>query len=182
MSKLLKRSLIALVVLVVVAFGVLRYMRIQTKKASPEETVTFVLDDFHIAIDYSRPSKKGRAIFGGLVPYGKVWRTGANEATTFTVNKAITFGGASVAPGTYTLWTIPGPDQWTVVLNSKMYGWGIDFDGNAQRDPQADVAKANVPVTSLTEPVEQFTIEVVKDPTALTLKWDNVAVSVPLGQ
>jgi len=182
MSKHLKRILIGLAILVVVVIAVLRILKIQTKKASPQETVTFWVDDLQVAIDYSRPSKKGREIFGGLVPYGKVWRTGANEATTFTVNKRITFVGTPVPVGTYTLWTIPGPKQWTVILNDRKYGWGIDMDGNASRDPQADVAKANVPVTLLEQPVEQFTIEVGQDPTELILKWDNVQVAVPLEQ
>ncbi|HMC98359.1 MAG TPA: DUF2911 domain-containing protein, partial [Flavobacteriales bacterium] len=83
-------------------------------------------------------------------------------------------------PGIYTLWTIPGSDQWTVILNGKMYGWGIDSDGNASRDPLADVAKANVRPTSLPEPVEQFTIEVLLDPARLVLKWDTTLVAVPL--
>lgn len=180
MSKLMKWVLVALGVVLIVFAG-MRYMRMQTKKASPEETATFYLGDLTVEVNYSRPSKKGRAIFGGLVPYGQVWRTGANEPTTFKVNKGITFGGTRVEAGTYTLWSIPGPDEWSVMLNSKMYGWGINFDGVAQRDPMADVATAKAPVRHLLAPVEQFTIAVGGEPEELTLSWDDVEVGVPLG-
>lgn len=180
MSRSTKRWLIGIAALVILVLVVVRFAQIGTKRLSPQETLTFWVGDLQVEIEYSRPYKKGRAIFGGLVPYGKVWRTGANEATTFSMNKPIMFGGKSVPPGKYTLWTVPGRQQWTVILNGKMYGWGIDDDGNASRDPMADVAKANALVTTLTEPVEQFTMEVVQDPTSLVLKWDSVLVSVPL--
>lgn len=176
-----KRLLIALVALVLVGWGVMRFMKVQTKKASPEEVVTFFFDGTEIAVDYSRPYKKGRAIFGGLVPYGTVWRTGANEATTFMVNKDITFGKTPVKAGTYTLWTLPGADRWEVYLNGKKYGWGVDMDGVAQRDPLADVAKVTVQPQPTDTLVEQFTISVEGDPTALVLQWDRTRVEVPLG-
>lgn len=182
MSRGTKRWLIGIAVLAIAAIVIVRLVQVNTKRASPLEQNTYWVGDLQVDIEYSRPYKKGRVIFGGLVPYGKVWRTGANEATTFTINKPITFGGKSVPPGKYTLWAVPGPQQWTVILNSKMYGWGIDNDGNASRDPMADVAKANALVTALPEPVEQFTIEVVQVPTSLVLKWDSVLISVPLEQ
>lgn len=183
MSKTLKRILLGLAIVVVVLLGVFRYMKVQTKKASPEETITYYLggaDSLQVDVTYCRPYKKGRAIFGGLVPYDKVWRTGANEATTFTVNKDIRFGGVPVKAGTYTLWTLPGTDTWTVYLNSKMYSWGVDFDGNAQRDPAADAAAATVPVSHLPQPLEQFTIRIEEDSTRLVLEWDDVRVAVPI--
>jgi len=182
MPKFLKGLLIGAAVLAVLGYMGFVYMKSQTKKASPEEKVTFVHNGVNIVVDYSRPSKKGRVIFGELVPYGKVWRTGANEATTLMIDKPITLGGADLAGGTYTLWTIPEIRSWTVILNSKMYPWGVNYDGEAQRDPVADVAKVEVPVESLASPVEQFTITVEGTPAALTLKWDQVQVSVPLGQ
>lgn len=182
MPKFLKGLLIGAAVLAVIGYLGFGYMKSQTKKASPEEKVTFVHDGVSITVDYSRPSKKGRVIFGELVPYGKVWRTGANEATTLTIDKPITVGGTSLAAGKYTLWTIPQMTSWTVIFNSKMYPWGVNYDGEAQRDPTADVAKVEAPVESLTDPVEQFTIAVEGTPAALTLKWDQTQVSVPLGQ
>jgi hypothetical protein len=180
MPKYLKWTLISVGLVALLAFVGFRYMTSQTKKASPEETATFVVDDLEVKVTYSRPYKKGRAIFGTLVPYGRVWRTGANEATTFTVNKDFIFGEAPLKAGKYTLWSIPGADEWSVILNSKMYGWGVNFDGEAQRDPLADVAQVKVPVRHIVVPMEQFTIAVEGDPTELTLTWDDVQVGVPV--
>ncbi|MBL0127725.1 MAG: DUF2911 domain-containing protein [Flavobacteriales bacterium] len=185
MSVFWKRTLLGLVVLVVVILAVLRYQKIQTKKASPEETVAFYVggpEGVQVEVDYSRPYKKGRVIFGGLVPFGKVWRTGANEATTFSVNKDITFGGVPVKAGKYTLWTLPGEDAWAVYLNGRMYSWGVDMDGVAQRDPEADIAAVKIPVDTLAEEVEQFRIAVDtdKDPVELTLIWDRTKVAIPI--
>lgn len=185
MSKNLKRILIGVVVVTAIVFGILRYVKVQTKQLSPEETNTFFLnapDGPQLEITYCRPSKKGRVIFGGLVPYGKVWRTGANEATVLTINKDIVFGGKPVKAGTYTLWTLPNPDNWAVFLNSKMYPWGVDMDGNAQRDPTFDAAAAVVPVQRMNGSVEQFQInvEVESDPVTLTFAWDSTLVAVPI--
>lgn len=182
MPKILKGLLIGALLLIVIGYFGFGYMKTQTKKASPEEVNTFQLGDASITVDYSRPSKKGRVIFGELVPYGKVWRTGANEATTITVDKGIQFGGLPLAAGTYTLWTIPQATSWTVILNSKTYSWGVTYGGEAQRDPAKDVVKVEVPVQALPEVVEKFTIDVTPEPAALNLKWDQTLVSVPLGR
>jgi hypothetical protein len=179
MPRMLKWSLIGFATLALLAFVGFQFMKARTKKASPEETVTYFLDDLTVEITYSRPYKKGRTIFGSLVPYGKVWRTGANEATTLTINKDIRFGDRPVKAGTYTLWTIPGEQEWSVIINSGTYGWGVNFDGEAQRDPLSDVAQVKAPTTPV-EPVEQFTIAVEGEQPALTLTWDNVRVSVPI--
>lgn len=180
MSTLLKRILIALVAIVAVGFLAFRYMKLQTKKLSPEEAYTWFDGDFQLKVTYCRPYKKDREIFGGLVPYGKVWRTGANEATILEANHDFTFGGRPVLAGKYTLWTLPGPDEWEVYLNSGMYPWGVDFDGNAQRDSAKDVAAVKVPATHLPDVVEQFTIVMTDDGSQLLLKWDDVVVAVPI--
>lgn len=180
MPKFLKWTLISLGLVALLAFVGFQFMTSQTKKASPEEKAVFVVNDLTVEVNYSRPYKKGRPIFGTLVPYGKVWRTGANEATTFTVNKDITFGEAPLKAGTYTLWTIPKEDEWLVILNGKMYGWGVNFDGEAQRDPMADVAKAKAPVRHPAAVTEQFTISVEGEPSELVLRWDDVQVQVPI--
>lgn len=182
MPKILKGLLIGAVLLALIGYFGFGYMKTQTKKASPEEVNTFTFGDASLTVDYSRPSKKGRVIFGELVPYGKVWRTGANEATTITVDKDIMFGADPLAAGTYTLWTIPQASSWTVILNSKTYPWGVTYGGEAQRDATADVVTVEVPTTQLTEVVEKFTIDVSTDPAALNLKWDQTLVSVPLGR
>ena len=98
-----------------------------TKKHSPEQTVTYNQGDLQIDLFYCAPSKKDRVIFGELVPYGEVWRTGANEASTFTTNKDLSIDGQTLAAGTYSLWTIPDREQWQVIFNSKMYPWGVNF-------------------------------------------------------
>ena len=180
MPKFLKNILLIVAVLFALGYLGFNYMKSQTKKASPEEVNTYTVNDLSITVDYSRPSKKGRVIFGELVPYGKVWRTGANEATTVEVSKDIHLGGKPLAAGKYTLWTIPQPDAWTVILNSKSYSWGVTYGGEAQLDPTADVLRVEVPVQELPTEVEMFTIDVSSTPPALNLKWDRTGVSLPL--
>ena len=181
MPKLLKWILLSVAVLAVIAFAGFQYMKAQTKKASPEETVSFFLNDLLVEVTYSRPTKKSRAIFGSLVPYGKVWRTGANEATTFTVNKDIVFGDKPVKAGTYTLWTIPCATEWKVMFNKEMYGWGVDFDQKAQRKPESDALQVSVVPQELPEAMEMFTISVEDQPVpTLVLAWDRTRVAVPM--
>lgn len=182
MSKALRIALIVLGAILILGFIGLRLMTKQTKKHSPEEVVTMVQGDVKMEVKYCRPFKKGRKIFGGLVPYGEVWRTGANEATTFTTNAEMDFGGTRVQPGTYTLWTIPGPDEWKVILNNKRYGWGVSWGGVASREAENDVATALVPVAIPAAPIEQFTIRFTEAPLELVLEWDDAMVSVPLGR
>ncbi len=184
MNKIVKWMLIIIAGLAVLLFIAFNVMKSQTKKASPEETITYDQGDLQIEVYYNRPSKKGRAIFGELVPYNEVWRTGANEATTFETNQAITFGGKPLAAGKYTLWTIPGTDSWQVILNDKQYGWGVKFsDGKAARDPEADVLQVEAPVESLTNPVELFTISFDQSPSqGLVIEWDQVRVKVPISK
>lgn len=180
MPKFLKWLLIIIVSLVVLAFAGFQVMKSQTKKASPEETVIFNAGGITATVNYSRPSMKGRDIFGGLVPYDKVWRTGANEPTTLEVDKPITFGGTNVPAGKYSLWTIPGASEWSVILNGRMYDWGVNWDNETTRDPSADVATARVVPEVIPTPVEQFTITVEGEPAALVLQWDRTRVAVPL--
>lgn len=180
MPKFLKNLLLIVAVLSTLGYLGFNYMKSETKKASPEEVKTYTVNDLSITVDYSRPSKKGRVIFGELVPYGKVWRTGANEATTVEVSKAIKLGGQPLPAGKYTLWTIPEADTWTVILNSKQYSWGVTYGGEAQLDPTADVLRVEVPVQELPNEVEMFTIDVSSTPAALNLKWDRTGVSIPI--
>ena len=132
---------------------------------------------------YSRPQKKDRKIFGPdttfIVPYGKTWRTGANEATELKVYKPLTLGGKKLAVGTYTLYTIPGEKEWTLIVSSDLDRWG-DYAYNQK----LDVARVKAPVTAAPAPTEAFTIAF-KDgakPGAATLRlvWDTVEVDVPV--
>lgn len=180
MKKFLKWIAIILGGLFVLLFIAFKIMQANTKKHSPEDTVVYTQGEMEMSVFYNRPSKKGRDIFGGLVPYGEVWRTGANEATTFETNRDITFGGQPLPAGKYTLWTIPGPNTWTVIINDKMYGWGVGFQG-ASREAEYDVLKVDVPVQKLDQVVEQFTIAFEQqNGLALTLMWDQTKVAVPI--
>lgn len=124
-------------------------------------------------VDYGRPGKRGRTIFGSVVPYGEVWRTGANAATQFKTDKALDFGGTVVPAGFYTLWTIPSPTGWKLVFNDETGQWGTEHK------TAHDKFTVDMPVTTLTEPAERFTISIV--PTAaggtLNFDWDTTRAS-----
>ncbi|WP_417609816.1 DUF2911 domain-containing protein [Owenweeksia hongkongensis] len=120
----MKLKLLALSILAAFTFNSNAQHGDKQKRQSPPATMEHKVGDASITINYSQPSVKGREIFGELVPFGKVWRTGANEATTFTTDKDITIGGQKLAAGTYALLTIPGKDEWTVILNTEAKQWG----------------------------------------------------------
>lgn len=182
MSKKVKWSLIAALIFALVVLAVYYVTRVRTKSFSPEDTVTYVQGDLELEVFYNRPYKKDREIFGGLVPYGEVWRTGANEATTFTVNQDLLVDGSLLKAGIYTLWTIPGPESWKVIFNSKMYPWGITTKGDPSREPEYDVLTLEVKVNTVYNITEQFTIyfERVSDLILMILAWDRTAVTVPI--
>lgn len=142
-----------------------------THPKSPHDT----LKAKDLSVTYGRPYKKGREIFGKLEPYGKVYRCGADEATTITFNKDVTFGGKPVKAGTYTLFVIPEEKQWTVILNSQLKQWGA-YDYDKYKDK--DVLQTVVPVKTLSSPVEQLTIARPSD--GLSIKWDKTEVVVPI--
>lgn len=130
-----------------------------------------------IRVTYSRPEKKGRVVFGQLVPYNVVWRTGANEATEIKLYEPIELAGQKVSAGTYALFTIPGEKKWTIILNSDLDYWGA-----YSYNPTHDVLRVTAPVSTLTETVENFTIQFEKKEAnagVMKLAWDNTLVSVP---
>jgi hypothetical protein len=141
------------------------------KPISPHDSATGT----NISVRYGRPFKKGREIFGALVPYGKVYRCGADSATTVTFEKDASFGGKPVKAGTYTLFVIPNEQSWTIILNSQLGQWGA-FDYEKYKDK--DLLHVDVPVKKLDSVVEQLTISL--PPSALVIEWDNVQVSVPV--
>jgi hypothetical protein len=129
-----------------------------------------------VTIDYGRPSMRGRKIMGGLVPFDKVWRTGANAATSLKTSAAIDIGGASVPAGAYTLYTLPGEKAWTLIINKQTGQWGTQYD-QAQ-----DLARVNLKVEALPQPLEQFTITLTSSGAktgVLTLEWETTRLSVP---
>lgn len=126
-------------------------------------------------IDYGRPARRGRTVFGVVVPWGEVWRTGANAATQFKTDKPLEMGGTVVPAGFYTLWTIPSPKGWKLVINSETGQWGT------QHKAERDLYTLDMAVSTLPAPVERFTIGVVPDAQGgvLNLDWDTTRASIP---
>jgi hypothetical protein len=120
-----------------------------------------------IKTDYSSPRMKGREIYGGLVPFGKVWRTGANDATTFVTSSDVVVGGKTVPAGSYTLFTVPGHDKWTLIINKKTGEWGIPYKYESD-----ELARVEMQVSKLPAPVENFTIAYDKSGGGCTLRID----------
>lgn len=161
------------------------YLREQTKKHSPEREAVYEASGITLEVHYSAPFKKGRQIFGDLVPYNRVWRTGANEPTTFTTSHAIEVGGQPLPAGTYSLWTIPNPEAWTLILNSEIPDWGATLLSGGRkttRNPDTDVLEVVVPALNLPDPIEQLTLEfqIVRKEVVLILSWDQTQVMVPI--
>ncbi|MFM7839981.1 MAG: DUF2911 domain-containing protein [Chitinophagaceae bacterium] len=129
-----------------------------------------------VKVSYGQPSKKGREIFGALVPYGEVWRTGANEATEITFSKDTKFGGQSVKAGTYSLFTIPGEKEWTIILNSELKQWGAY---EYSKIKAKDVLQVKVPVQKAAAVVEKLTITLADS--KMTISWDTTQVEVKIG-
>ena len=130
-----------------------------------------------IKTDYSSPRMKGRKIFGDLVPYGKVWRTGANEATTFVTSSDVVVGGKAVPAGSYTLFTVPGADKWTLIINKKTGEWGIPYKYESD-----ELARIDMKVSKLPSPMENFTINYEKSGNGCTLQieWETTRASVDI--
>lgn len=178
----MKKFLIILGIIVVLVLGVLLYMRlVYTKSFSPEDKSSFSSADLEISVLYNRPFKKGRVIFGELVPYNQVWRTGANEATVFETNKDLAFGDKTLKAGKYSLFTIPEEQSWTIIFNNETGQWGVDFNGEANRDATKDVLSVQAISVQQEKEFEQFTISIERwgEEMQLIFMWDKTLVSVP---
>ncbi len=178
-----KRIIIGTILGIIVVFAaIFAYMLLTTRKHSPADTASYQGADLQVTVNYCRPYKKERVIFGTteedvLQPYGKYWRTGANEATEIEVNKEVLFAGESLNAGRYVLYTIPGPEIWTIGLNSELGRWGaweVDYD--------KDIMQVSVPATTTSEVTEQFTIYFTEaaDGADMHLVWDQTKVTVPI--
>lgn len=132
-----------------------------------------------ITVDYSSPRAKGRKIMGGLVPYGEVWRTGANDATTFVTGAGLTVGGKDVPAGSYTIFTVPTADKWTLIINKKTGEWGIPYKYEAD-----ELARVPMSVSKTSGPVENFTISFDQSGGGCTLQlsWENTQASVKFAE
>jgi len=132
-----------------------------------------------ITVDYSSPRAKGRKIFGGLVPYGQVWRTGANDATTFVTGADVTVEGKDVPAGSYTIFTVPAADKWTLIINKHTGEWGIPYKYESE-----ELARMPMSASKTSGPVENFTISFDQkgDSCTLQLSWENTQASVKFGE
>ena len=128
-----------------------------------------------VKTDYSSPRMKGRKIYGDLVPFGEVWRTGANEATTLVSSADVVVGGKTVPAGSYTIFTVPGADKWTLIVNKKTGEWGIPYKYESD-----ELARVDMKVSKLPAPVENFTIAYDKSAGGCTLRidWETTRASV----
>ncbi len=152
----------------------------KAQRPSPPANATCKLPDGKtLTVVYSSPRMKGRKIFGELVPFGKVWRTGANEATSFVTNTGIAVGGQSIPAGSYTVFTIPNPDKWTLIISKKTGEWGIPYPGEAD-----DAARADMKVSKLSSPVENFTISFDQAGSNCTmhLDWETTRASIAISE
>lgn len=182
MTKKWKLLLLIFFSLIVVLIAAGAYLRMNTKKHSPQNKVNFSQDGLDLEIVYCQPYKKGRVIFGteeegALQPFGKYWRMGANEATTLELNKEITIAGQSLTPGKYSIYAVPGKEKWKIGINNDANRWGY-----SEPDYDKDVLNFEVPVTYSSEIVEQFTITVEPAETGaeLILQWDTSIVRIPI--
>ena len=147
-------------------------------RPSPAAIVSSKYKDTYLKITYCQPQRKGRPIFGSVVPFGKVWRTGANEATELTITRDVKINNFDLKAGTYSLFTIPDKEKWTIIINGELGLWGA-YNYN----DKADILRFDVPVTMLKDVVyEPFTIWVDQknDKADLRMAWDNVTVIIPI--
>jgi hypothetical protein len=143
----------------------------QNPAKSEKAEATGMIDSVEVKINYSQPQARGREIMGGLVPYGKVWRTGANEATTVEFDKDVKIEGQDLAAGKYALFTIPGIDEWVVIFNNEVKQWGA-----FRYEDSKDVLRVTVKPAKTSSFVEIFTIETTAD--AIILQWENTLVPI----
>jgi hypothetical protein len=173
------RMLFVAVVVAILAIGISAQEQ-QKAPLSPPGTTSVKFDDGKtVTIDYSRPSMRSRKIFGGLVPYGQVWRTGANAATTLKTDLNLTIGGAAVPAGTYTLFTIPTESGWKLIINKATGEWGTDYD------EKQDLARVDMKVASNATPTEQFTISLDKTgagAATLKLDWASTTATISVSE
>ncbi len=157
----------------------------KSKRPSPPASAACKFSDGKtIKIDYSSPRAKGRKIFGeasekALVPYGQIWRTGANDATTFVTDTNLNVGGKAVPAGSYTIFTVPKADAWSLVISKKTGEWGTDYPGEKE-----DLVRAPMTVSKTSAPVENFTIAFDQAGSKCTLRieWENTRASVEISK
>jgi Protein of unknown function (DUF2911) len=150
-------------------------------RKSPLDSLTFKVSNQPVKVCYGRPSSRGRVMLGGEnVPYGQLWRTGANEPTVFFTSVPLSVAGISVAPGVYSLYTVPGKQEWEIIVNRSISQWGEESNYTDQVKAQ-ELGRAKVKSESVSAPVETFTIRAEPGgPNAnLVLEWEKTRVKIP---
>jgi len=177
-----KKVIIGIVAVVALLAIGLVYLNYRNRSLSPPGSAALTANGLTVSIPYSRPSVRGRLIFGteeqgALQPYGKYWRLGANESTELTVNKDITFNGQPVKAGTYRMYAVPGAETFEIILNSELGKWGA-----LEADHALDILKTKVPVEHASSPVEQYTISTVEADGGINVmfEWSDVKFIVPI--
>ena len=154
--------------------------QLKTPAASPISKMEQTVGLTDVTIEYSRPSKKGRDIFGGLVPFGTMWRTGANASTKVSFSEDVTVGGQELKKGDYALYTIPGEAEWTIVFHNNLEYWGV---GGDKYNAEEDAVRFAVKPSKTSSMVETFTIDISdlqSNGANINLAWDNTMVTIPL--
>lgn len=150
-------------------------------RRSPLDSVSFSVQDSPVKLCYGRPSARGREIFGGLLPYGKLWRTGANEPTMIHTNIGLSIAGIQVEPGSYSLYTVPGESEWEVIVNRATSQWG--HEGGYEAVRAQEVGRAKLKPEATEETLEVFTIRAVpmaEGGASILLEWERTRVSIPV--
>ncbi len=161
--------------LLALLIGVSEEAAAQQPLLSPRDSVESIFNGKKISVNYGRPSMRGRKIMGGLVPFNKVWRTGANEATAFVTEATLVIGGVELPKGSYTLYTLPSETRWKLIINKQTGQWGTEYNADL------DFARIDMRKRVLKEPVEKFTIALERlgpNRGVLKLIWELTEVSV----
>lgn len=177
------KTLVGLVVGAIVAVaGYMVYQMISSKSLSPLQTVAYTYNGLDVKVVYCSPSKRGRLIFGdslagALVPHGRYWRLGANDATEITFSKDVKIDGKDLKAGSYRMYAVTGASSWQIVFNNELGKWGYD-----EPNHELDVLKVDIPVSKSETQVEQFKISFSNDATNLNmnLDWDQAHIRVPI--
>jgi hypothetical protein len=170
----------AVILLVLALFLTASAQQDKSKRPSPPAQAKCQFSDGKtITVDYSSPRMKGRKIFGDLVPYGEVWRTGANEATTFVSSAGLTADGRDIPAGNYTIFTVPEQSKWTLIVNKKTGEWGIPYKYESD-----ELVRVPMSVSKTSGPVENFTISFDQGGSNCTMKisWEETEASVQFAE
>lgn len=179
---MLKKILIGVAILVVILAAAFAYLNYRNRTLSPPGTAALTAGDLTISVTYSRPSVRGRVIFGtkeqgALQPYGEYWRLGANEATEIAFNRDVTFNDQPAKAGTYRMYAVPGAQTFDIALNSELGEWGA-----MEPDYSLDVLHTKIPVQKTSSPVEQYTITLkpAGNGADVILEWSDTRLVIPV--